>query len=187
MNKLNLGKIAYEGYFSDVDSKSLDFEELHHDSKKNWNNSFEAVFKALIKVKPSSAKDFEKDLTDFANNLSEFSLKEIEDLLTTSSIEDDILNSFYKKGYLKDLKDIKFFMILFLNLEELYILLKRLLFAKMLKESKNDQEFSIKLAYFLGLKIISQEDVIEFISRVNSNKKVVAFAINLNDIKKGEE
>lgn len=165
MNKLNLGKIAYEGYFSDVDSKNLDFEELHHDSKKNWNNSFEAVFKALIKVRASSAKEFEGHLKDFANNLSKFSLKEIEDLLTTSSIEEDILNIFYKKGYLKDLKDIGFLSIVFLNLEELYTLLKKFLFAKMLKESKDDKEFSIKLAYFLGLKIVSEEDVIQFIDR----------------------
>lgn len=186
MNKLNLGQIVYDTYNSAENIKdiTLKFEELHHDSQQNWNKSAEALLKAFIKVKPKSEQEFRSNLDSFARKINDLSSQEIKKLLKSSSIEEDILNIFSLKSFIKDLKDIKVLMLVFLELDNLYILLKKLLLTKTLIESNDNQELQNKISYLLKNEFIGPEDLIQILSHINSNKKVAAFTINL---KRGEE
>lgn len=184
---LGLGKIVYEGYNSFPQKGLLQFEELNHESIKAWNIGAMSLINALIKNSPKSELELKMELKNFASNAQKLEIEELIKILTItdSAIDDKLLVVFSEKGYLKNLKQLTSFMFILSNLENITTLLRRFLITKAFQNAKNDEEIANSIKDFLNSRLISESDIIDFISKLQSvdQKIVKAFVIDLSKVK----
>lgn len=186
MNNLNLGKIVYDGYNNFPQKGFLEFDELNHESVKAWNKGAMSLIIDIIKTSPLTSKECEVYLDKFARNILSLTREELKNLLLKPKelFFTSILDILTEKKLIKEMSDLKICIIAFLNPDNINLLLKRFLITKTFTElEEEDESLSTEITNLLNQKIVTPENVFDFLSRNSSKNDIAVFTLG---IKRGE-